>query len=36
MLSFFEGHPNTDAMTFYVIAVVALGILLYRFHTRRA
>lgn len=36
MLNFFEGHPNTDAMTFYVIAAIMLGIVLYRFHQRQA
>jgi hypothetical protein len=35
MLIFFEGHPNTDVMTLYVIAAITLGILLYRFHQRQ-
>lgn len=35
MLTFVEGHPNVDAMTFYVIAAITLGILLYRFHQRQ-
>ncbi len=35
MLAFFEGHPNTDALAFYVVAAITLGILLYRFHQKR-
>jgi hypothetical protein len=35
MLTFFEGHPNADVVTFYVIAAITIGILLYRFHQRR-
>lgn len=35
MLTFVEGHPNTDAMMLYVIAAITMGILLYRFHQRR-
>lgn len=36
MLTFVEGHPNADAMMFYVIAAIAMAILLYHFHQRRA
>jgi hypothetical protein len=35
MLGFFEGHPNTDAVTFYVIAAITICILLYRFHQKQ-
>jgi hypothetical protein len=36
MLTFVEGHPNADVMTFYVIATITIAILLYRFHRRQA
>ena len=36
MLTFFEGHPNTDVIVFYGIAAITMGILLYRFHRRQA
>jgi len=36
MLTFLEGHPNTDAMVLYVIAAVAMAMLLYRFHRKQA
>ena len=34
MLALVEGHPNIDAVVFYVLASAILAVTLYYFHTR--
>ena len=35
MLALVEGHPNIDAIIFYVVASAILAATLYFFHTRQ-
>jgi hypothetical protein len=35
MLALVEGHPNIDAIIFYVVASAILAVTLYFFHTRQ-
>jgi hypothetical protein len=35
MLALVEGHPNIDAIVFYVLASAILAATLYYFHTRQ-
>jgi len=35
MLALVEGHPNIDAIIFYVVACAILAATLYFFHTRQ-
>lgn len=35
MLALVEGHPNIDAVVFYVIAAAILVAALYRFHHKQ-
>ena len=32
MLALIEGHPNVDAIIFYILASAFLGLILYRHH----
>ena len=32
MLALIEGHPNIDAVIFYIVACAALTVTLYRYH----
>ena len=34
MLALIEGHPNVDAIIFYILASAFLGLILYRHHQK--
>jgi hypothetical protein len=34
MLALIEGHPNIDAVIFYILASALLTVTLYRYHRR--
>lgn len=34
MLALIEGHPNVDAIVFYILATAILTVTLYRHHRR--
>ena len=35
MLSFVEGHPNTDVIIFYIVTSTVFALMLYRYHRKQ-